>query len=260
MGEIKHRIMTGKVMHKRLFPRENSFTYGIYYLALRLKFLKQLQIALNCFSYFSFYERDHGPCDGSSLDLWARSILSDYDLSDSVEDIELICMPRVLGYVFNPVSFWLCFDSEKNLRAVLCEVHNTFGERHTYVCAHKDHRVISNTDILKGEKVFHVSPFLKREGNYEFRFVYDAERFAAFIDYFDNTGKKQLITSLSGKFSELSKTNVLKAFFRYPLVTFKAVYLIHWQAMKLLLKKIRFISKPAQIDRHITPSNDLTKN
>jgi len=158
MGKINlPKVLFGRVMHARLIPKKNAFNYGIYYLSIPLNQLKNLPIAYNKFGLLSFYDKDHGSCDGVDLETWARQILLNYKINN-VTDITLICMPRVMGYVFNPVSFWVCRDVDQNVRAVLCEVHNTFGEKHTYICAHTDHAPIQDKDILKGEKLFHVSP------------------------------------------------------------------------------------------------------
>ncbi len=259
MEALNPQLFIGKVMHGRLFPKRNNFTYGIYYLALPLSKLKNLPIAYNRFAALSFYDRDHGNCDGSDLEEWARNILDDYNIKEANGDIKLICMPRILGYVFNPVSFWLCYDREGNLRAVLCEVHNTFGERHSYLCAHEDHRLITHDDILKGDKVFHVSPLLKREGHYTYRFDVRDHKFAVWIDFYNGDGKKQLVTSLIGKFEAMDKASLRKAFWRYPLVTFKAVTLIHLQALKLIAKGIKYITRPTQNPERISTTDNLTK-
>ena len=256
---VTPQIFTGKVMHGRLFPKKNAFTYGIYYLGIPLSQIRQLPIAYNRFAAMSFYDSDHGPCDGSNLESWARTILADYNLDKANGEITLICMPRIFGYVFNPVSFWLCEDKDQNLRAVLCEVHNTFGERHTYICAHEDQRPITEKDILKGKKIFHVSPFLKREGHYEYRFDRRNNKYGVWIDFFNAEGKKQLVTSLIGKFEPMNKANLQKAFWKHPLVTFKAITLIHWQALKIISKGIKYISKPKQRDEKISATNNLTK-
>lgn len=259
MGGLEQQLFFGKVMHGRLFPKRNSFTYGIYYLALPLSKLNELPIAYNRFAPLSFYDRDHGHCDGSNLGEWARSILADYNLKDADGEIKLICMPRIFGYTFNPVSFWLCHDKKSRLRAVLCEVHNTFGQRHTYLCVHDDHRVITHDDTLKGDKVFHVSPLLKREGHYEFRFDVRDNRFAVWIDFFNGEMKKQLVTSLIGNLKPINRSTLRKAFWRYPLVTFKTISLIHWQALKLLAKGIKYISRPGQKSERISATDNLTK-
>ncbi len=257
---IEPRLFFGKVMHGRLFPKRNSFTYGIYYLALPLSKLKDLPIARNHFGPLSFYDCDHAQCDGGDLETWARTILSDYNFKTADRDITLVCMPRVLGYVFNPVSFWLCRDKNGNLRAVLCEVHNTFGERHTYLCAHDNHRAITTKDVLEGQKVFHVSPLLKREGHYTFRFDAREDKFSVFIDFYNADGRKQLVTSLIGRFEPMTKETLRKAFWAYPLVTFKAITLIHWQALKLLIKGIKYIPRPPQKRERVSTTHNLTKN
>ncbi len=253
------QLFFGKVMHGRIFPRRNHFSYGIYYLALPLSKIKQLPIAHNRFAALSFYDRDHGHCDGSHLEAWAQDILADYGLAEAVGDITLICMPRVFGYVFNPVSFWLCHGSNGTLRAVLCEVHNTFGERHTYLCAHRNHRPICAGDVFQSDKVFHVSPLLKREGHYEFHFDINQEQFTVRIIFFNQQGKKQLVTTLAGSLEPMTTGTLRKAFWAYPLVTFKAITLIHWQALKLLAKGIKFISKPAQKKDKVSATDNLTK-
>ena len=201
----KPHILFGKVMHARLFPRVNRFTYGIYYIALPLAKRNDLPIAYNRPAAISFYDRDHGACDGSDLESWARDILAQYKIDQADGDITLVCMPRIFGYVFNPVSFWLCADKAGNIRAILCEVHNTFGEKHTYICAHEDQRPIAAEDILKGKKVFHVSPFLEREGHYTFRFRLSDQDFGAWIDFYDAAGEKKLITSLIGHYAAMDK-------------------------------------------------------
>jgi DUF1365 family protein len=168
-------------------------------------------------------------------------------------------MPRIFGYVFNPVSFWYCFDKSAVLRAVICEVNNTFGETHSYICAHEDQREITQDDILTGQKAFHVSPFLEREGNYKFRFALKNNKMGAWIDFFDASYKKKLLTSLNGKFEALNKTNSSKAFWRYPLVTLKAIYLIHWQAVKLFFKGTEYVPKPLQLKNKATRTETKKK-
>ncbi len=259
MGIEMPSIVFGHVMHKRMFPKVNSFSYRIYNAMIPLSQIDRLPIALNSFALLSFYKRDHGACDGSDLEHWARGILRDYNITAANGEITLVCMPRVLGYVFNPVSFWLCRDKDGSLRAVLAEVHNTFGERHTYICAHGDHRPIARDDVLEGQKVFHVSPFLEREGHYTFRFESEGGKFGAWVNYFDAGGRQKLVTALTGNCMPMDKPALKKAFWAYPLVTFKAVFLIHWQALKLVAKRIKYIPRPAQKRERISTTKNLTK-
>jgi DUF1365 family protein len=242
-----------KVMHKRLAPRVNSFTYSVYYLALPLPTAPLPSHVL------SFHAKDLGQRDGTDPTLWARAILRDYGLDSATQTILLLTMPRVLGYVFNPVSFYLCLDATNALRAVICEVHNTFGEQHSYLCANPDHAPIAPDTWLEAEKIFHVSPFLPREGHYRFRFDWQSEKLGIWIDYYDAAGQRLLITSLIGSFVPLTAQSLRRAFWSHPLVTLKAMVLIHWQALKLLYKKIRYIPKPPQRPERITTTRDLTK-
>lgn len=249
---IEAQIFNAKVMHKRLFPKVNSFTYGVYYVAIPLDKLNKepsasLDISLNKYATLSFYEKDHGNRDGKNLENWLRNILKDNGINDCIKSITLVCMPRVFGYSFNPVSFWLCLDKSEKLIAVLCEVNNTFDESHSYLCYHTDLREITAEDYLAAKKLFHVSPFLKREGNYQFRFSFAEKKLGIWIDFYDTDGKKQLITSLIGKLEPLTKHNLSKAFLKHPLVTFKTIFLIYWQAVKLTAKGVKYITKPEQV-------------
>lgn len=251
--EIIPQIFTAKVMHKRLFPKVNAFTYGVYYVVTPLP-AKPLPSVVQ-----RFPANDLGYRDGRAPELWAREILQQHEISEYVVHIVLITMPRVLGYVFNPVSFYLCMDSKKNLRAVICEVHNTFGEQHSYICVHNDMRAIAAEDLLEAEKLFHVSPFLKREGSYRFRFDVQEKKLGVWIDYYDKENNKQLITSLIGTLSPLTRAGLMRAFWMHPLITLKSIVLIHWQALKLLAKGIKYIPKPKALAEKLTASRDLTK-
>ena len=194
---IAPRIYTAKVMHRRLFPKENAFRYDVYYLALPLP----AQDVTG--RWASFHARDVGKRDGSDPLAWARAVLAGYGLNERITDIVLVTMPRVMGYVFNPVSFYLCLDDAGVLRAVICEVHNTFGEQHSYLCAHEDHAPITADRWLEAQKIFHVSPFLPRDGHYKFRFDLQPESMGILIDYYSASGEKQLVTTLVGRFSPL---------------------------------------------------------
>lgn len=255
------QIFTAKVMHKRLFPGVNQFVYRVAYLALPLKQLSSIAaLPINHAGLISFYEKDHGPGNTQSLQTYIDGILSEYGLFELVDEVVLISMPRILGYVFNPVSFWMCLDHEGHLRAVLAEVNNTFGESHSYLCAHEDKRPMTADDWLEGEKVFHVSPFLPREGHYRFRFAYQpSEQLGIWIDYLNVEGKPQLLTSLVGSFMPLTKRSLWRTQVTHPLVTIKTILLIHWQALKLISKGIRYIPKPIQLVLRLTTTHHLTK-
>ena len=139
------------------------------------------------------------------------------------------------------------------------EVHNTFGEQHNYLCANPDHAPITADQWLEAEKVFHVSPFLNRHGDYKFRFDFTADSLGIWIDYYDADQQKQLVTSLTGTFMSLTSQALQRAFWRHPLVAVKAISLIHWQALKLLVRGIRFITKPEQFTQRTSATRNLNK-
>ena len=251
--EIVPQILTAKVMHSRLFPKQNAFNYRVYYLAMPLP-VKPLPSLIQ-----SFPADDLGDQDGGDLEAWVRAILEPHDLSDCVADIIVLTMPRVLGYVFNPVTFYFCLDGNKNLRAVISEVHNTFKERHSYLCAHADGHPIKPQEWLDAKKLFHVSPFLERNGHYQFRFDLRSQKLGLWITYFDADNQRQLLTSLVGTLAPLTSRSLHYAFWSHPLVALKAMVLIHWQALKLILKGIKHIAKPAPLAGSLSVSDTLTK-
>lgn len=247
-------IFNAKVMHKRFFPKVNSFNYSVYYLALPLP-APALSSRL-----LSFDPKDLGKRDGTDPTLWARELLGAHDnLNDRVKKITLVTMPRVLGYIFNPVSFYFCYNNNEEILAVICEVHNTFGEQHTYLCVNSDQSPITSNQWLAAEKIFHVSPFLERTGSYKFRFDFKSKNLGIWIDYYDENKRKQLATSLTGSLTPLTKQSIRQAFWRHPLVTLKAISLIHWQALRLLLKGIKYVPKPVQNTDKISLTISINK-
>lgn len=242
------KILKGEVFHKRMMPKINSFRYKSYYLLFDIeqsKCLKNKLFGVDRFNLMSFYHKDHYPKNDCLK--WIKELVDKYNPNLKIERAYLLAMPRVLGYVFNPVSFWFCVDDDEKLKAVVAEVRNTFGERHNYVCCNKDGSDITQDDIIEAEKVFHVSPFIKREGKYQFRFKYCEKNIGVYIDYFDSNNNKLLITSVVGKFIKYNKMNLLKVFFTYPFLTLKTIMMIHYQALILCLKKIKYIKKPKQL-------------
>jgi DUF1365 family protein len=177
---------------------------------------------------------------------WIEQILLKHDIPDADGEIWLQTFPRLLGYVFNPVSFWFCHRSDGALRAVLCEVNNTFGERHCYLL--DEGQPIENRMEMTARKIFHVSPFCAVEGNYRFQFIRKIrarhEDTLARIDYHTTDGAL-LLTNISGSAHELNDRNVMLALLRYPLMNFMVITRIHWQALKLWLKRVPFHSKPS---------------
>lgn len=236
-----NEIADVRITHSRRGARKNAFAYRALYLILPLSTLgrdARPLFAFNRFSLFSFHTRDHG--DGkTNLETWARQQLAHHGISEADGEIVLITLPRVLGYVFNPVSFWLCHDREHRLRAVIAEVSNTFGERHIYVCSHDDRRPIEKPDWLTERKAFYVSPFLEVEGEYKFRFDVEPGSFAIAINHHDKEGLR-LTTGMSGQREPLTTVRLLGAFLLNPLMPLKVIALIHWQAVRLMLKGVKY--------------------
>jgi DUF1365 family protein len=239
-------IVQAHVFHARTRPRRNAFRYGVCYLRLPLsEFVRgrrAMFFSVERFNLFSLFSRDYG--DGKTPPAqWIARMLARGGVTEADGEVALLTLPRVLGYAFNPISFWLCHDRKARLRCVLAEVRNTFGERHSYLCFHDDHRPIAAGDWLKAEKIFHVSPFLAVEGHYRFRFALQENRVAIWINHYDSDGL-MLSTSLIGDAKPLRPAALIGSFLRYPVVTFKVVALIHYQAVKIFLKGIRHYAKP----------------
>ena len=239
--------LDASIFHARHRPRRNAFRYSAVYLALPTTQLRKSRpsalLSIDRTNLFGLRTSDYGD-RRTPPDDWIKSILIDWKIAEADGEIVLITMPRVFGFVFNPVSFWLCFDRSNGLRAVLAEVNNTFGERHSYLCFHDDHRPIAASDSLQTRKVFHVSPFNDVKGEYRFRFSYAPERVAIAIDLFDDEGLL-LSTAIGGRLQPLTTWKLLRALLINPALPFKVVGLIHYQALKLWLKKLDLFHKPA---------------
>ena len=241
---LTRALLIADVAHARQRPKPHRFHYGVYYLCVALSDLPLLArlklIARNGFNLFGFHDADYG----DKPEQWLRSKLAEWGVTAADGEVVLMTLPRVLGYAFNPVSFWFCLDRGGALRAVLAQVSNTFGERHGYLLFHDDQRPIQRDDWLACEKIFHVSPFIEVGGHYEFRFAYAEERIGVWINHHDAEGLL-LTTSVTGKRQELTSASLLYYFLRYPLVTMKVIGLIHLHALGLFLKGIRYRVKPA---------------
>lgn len=242
--DVTHALLTAQVIHTRERPKRNHFRYHVYYLVIALSNLNTLSrrlLSLNRLNLFSLHVRDYGR--KAAPESWMRKCLAEWGVTTATGEILLMTMPRILGYAFNPVSFWFCLDQAGELRAVLADVSNTFGERHAYLLHHEDQRVIQPEDVLSARKIFHVSPFLEITGHYQFRFALTNTRIGVWIDHHDADGLL-LSTSVVGKRQPLTSRALLACFFRYPLVTLKVIGLIHYQALRLFLKGVRYHTKP----------------
>lgn len=237
------QLLIGRVWHRRRRPVLNEFSYPVIQIAFALDALQSLArpwLSLNRFNLFSFHEADHGARDGSPLLPWIRAILERERLDRVDGEIRLQTMPRMLGFVFNPISFWYCHDRAGALRAVVCEVNNTFGGTHSYLIAHADQRPIEDTDVFESPKRLHVSPFCEIEGHYRFRFrVMDDGIVRVRIDYHDAAGPL-LDTAITTRARPLTGMRLLQAFLQHGWNTLATWLRIHFQALRLWTRGVPF--------------------
>ncbi len=203
-----------------------------------------------------FSLRTHEYGDGKCPRAWINAILATEGIAEADGEVTLVTMPKVFGFGFNPVNFWLCRDRAGLLRAVLAEVTNTFGEKHYYLCSHSDKRPITSEAMIAANKNFHVSPFLETSGEYHFRFSVEEDRLAIVIDLHDSDGLL-LRTSLTGPLTPATSQHLLYILLANPLMPVKAIALIHYQAVKLFLKRVRHINKPVPPSKMISTSHKL---
>ncbi|MES2907894.1 MAG: DUF1365 domain-containing protein [Pseudomonadota bacterium] len=237
-------LYRGKVGHARLGAQTHAFAYDSLFLCFPLQQRQALASKLfgyNRWNLFGYHDADHG--DGADPEAWMRNILSVHGVTSADGDIWLQALPRILGFVFNPVSFWYCHDRQQQLRAVLCEVRNTFGERHCYLLTAVDQGVITMDTTLHSEKVFHVSPFYPVNGQYQFQFAQRGDFRRVQIDYWQD-GELSLKTHVSGTALAMTDKNLLKTFVQLGWATLMVVLRIHWQALKLWRQGVTFHRKP----------------
>ena len=249
------KIYTGKVIHRRFKPKEHYFKYSVFSLLIDLDELEDIQKEISIFSYnkfniISFFDKDHGERDSSSLKNWVYSNLKTLGIEEEVK-IKLLCYPRIFGYVFNPLSIFFVYDRDDNLISILYEVKNTFGEQHTYVFkVEGQNKLIQNNCSKK----FHVSPFIEMDCNYFFRILNPEQKLSVVIDQYDQEGKI-LFASQDGERSALTSKNLMNSYLKHPLMTFKIISAIHFEAFKLWIKGIKFIKKKFKIKNNITVEN-----
>lgn len=246
-------LYIGRVMHARLKPARHRFRHRVFSLLLDVDELPALAHRLRLFSHnrfnlFSFRDRDHGEKDGESPRRWAERQLAENGLQGSAARLQVLCFPRMYGYVFNPLSVWFCHRADGQLGALIYEVHNTFGERHTYV------RRVMPGDGARGvvaqsaDKEFYVSPFIDMGARYAFRVRPPGERVAVVIREYDGEGEL-LRATLSGERRPLTDGALLRALVSHPLMTLKVTAAIYWHALRLWRKRVpafRHVSKDAR--------------
>ncbi len=251
-------LYVGHVSHARLLPFRHSFRYRVFTLLLDLDALPKARVfSHNRFNMLSFHDCDHGAGDGSPAKDWAIQQLRAAGLSpDSRWTLKLLCFPRLWGFTFNPLSIYYCFDSGGDLQATICQVSNTFGERHSYILGKP-----REPNLLQARKVFHVSPFMPTDGQYHFCLPVPGAALNVMIKYLNDTGATRLIATQTGIAKAATSAHLMHAVIGHPLMTLKVVAAIHWQALKLWRKGAKFYAKPApptqdvSIDSHFKISD-----
>ena len=249
-------IYNGTFIHKRFKPKIHLFKYRVFSLLIDLSELKNLDrkikfFSLNRFNLISFFEKDHGDRDGSSLIDWVKKNLRDNKIDSTNIKVKLFCYPRIFGYVFNPLSVFYVYDLNDKLSAILYEVKNTFNEQHTYIF-----NVKNNQNLIQHNcrKKFHVSPFIEMNCNYFFRLLRPGEKISVVIDQYQEN-EKILFASQDGKRANFTSSELIKSYLKHPLMTFKIIVAIHFEAFKLWIKGIKFIKKKIKTKNNITFEN-----
>lgn len=247
-------VYEGKIGHSRSYEKKHSFHYPAFFLKLdvdRLASVNQRFFKFNRLGIFSIKSEDYLRGQHGDLSVLVRDFLKEQNLSFAPCRVELQTNPRILGYVFNPVSFWYLYDSADHIGGVLVEVNNTFGERHFYLLD-----FLANgtklEDVHEAKKVFHVSPFFNLDGYYKFKFEMNEMQLRADIDYYSSEHQLKIATWISGRSSELNDKKILKLLGKYGWMSLMVIVRIHWQALHLWIKKITFFKKPEPPSQEVT--------
>lgn len=247
---IEAAAYQGAVTHKRFKPKRHHLHYKVFSFLLDVDRIDETAADLKWFSrkkfnLFSFHDRDHGAGKPDDISVYIRGVLAEAGFKE-MGRILLLCYPRMLGYAFNPLAVYYCHDLSGRLAAMIYEVRNTFGGRHTYLIPVAGEKVDQQAD-----KLFHVSPFNDMNMRYRFVLSPPGNNLRVFIQTSDDEGPV-LNAAFQGARTELTNKKLLSLFFGYPLMTVKIIAGIHIEAVKLLMKGMRL--KPGAPD----PENAVT--
>ena len=256
-NKFKSKLFSNIVVHQRFLPFKHRFKYSLMSFFIYYDELTSLDASISFFSYnkfniFSFYDQDHGYRDHRSLKKFVTDILSNNSIKYNNLKFSILCFPRILGYVFNPLSVIFCFEQDE-LIALLYEVKNTSNEQHTYCFANKNFSIKKIYQHLC-KKNFYVSPFIKMKTFYNFRLIKPGNIINVFIKQADDEGT--LLTACQvGKRIELNSKNLLFQFLRHPLMSFKIILAIHFEAFRLWAKGIKYVKKKVKIKNNLSLEN-----
>ena len=246
MNQIRSSLFSNVVVHQRFLPFKYKFQYSLLSFYIDYDELESLDKTISFFSYnkfniFSFYERDHGYRDNRTLKQFVQNVLSNNFIKYNNLRFNILCFPRILGYVFNPLSVIYCFDKD-DLIAILYEVKNTANEQHTYCFASKDH-LTKLTYTHSCKKFFYVSPFIEMNGYYNFLTKIPSNNLTLLIKKLNENNEKVILASQIGKRINLTSKIIMKSFFKYPLMTIRVIFGIHYQAIKIFFKGGKYYSR-----------------
>jgi DUF1365 family protein len=241
-------LYPARVAHRRLIAPFYRFVYRVFYLLLDIDRIDEAARGLRLFSHnrfnlLSFHDRDHGAQQPGQLRVWAEQLLLENGISLDGGRIRLLCMPRLFGFAFNPISLWYCEHRDGQLRAVIAEVRNTFGERHSYLLA-SDGAPFAYEVPHEKEKCFHVSPFFDLVGRYRFTISEPGEGLRVLL-HETREGIAILDATIAAERRTLNDRNVLQQVLMMPFMTLKVVAGIYWEALKIWLRGAKFHSKPS---------------
>lgn len=247
---MKSGLYRGYVTHVRSAPKRHAFRYRVFSLLLDLDELNDINaqsrlLGINRRAILSFYEGDHGDGAPRGLKKWAlrHLAIAGYETADA--RIEVLCYPRIFGYAFNPLTVYYCYDNGGSLMATLHEVHNTFGEKHTYVLPAREDGDGKARQVC--DKEMYVSPFTEMEGRYDFKLNRPGGRLSLAINL-TKEGQHILSAGFQGERRALTDRALLATFFQYPLMTLKVIAGIHFEALRLWLKGVKLVPRaPAPI-------------
>ena len=238
---VSSAIFKGPVIHERMRPKRHRFRYNVFTMLIDLDELSDLDKGGLLFGHnrpaiLSFFDRDHGPASGEALRPWVEARMRDAGLEPDGGAIRLLCYPRILGYVFNPLSVYFCYRTDGDLSAIVYEVCNTFNERHAYVIRASN----SGPSVVRQscDKKMYVSPFIAMETRYHFRIVPPADRINIVIRQEDEEGLL-LAASFSGDKSPFNRRTLARCLVAFPFLTVKIIAAIHWEAVLLWTKGLK---------------------
>jgi DUF1365 family protein len=248
---VRSALYTGQLTHARSEPRENVFSYRVSFFLLDLDELPELDrrlglLAVNRRGVVSFRDADHFADPRRTTKENVLALLAGQKIDLAGGHVLMLAQLRVLGYVFNPVSFFYCYDADGQLAAIVSEVSNTFGERLPEVLSPANQVPSRNPSAVSftHDKRLHVSPFLGLDQSYRYFFSEPGERLYARIDVFERNGSRPLVATLTGERRELTNASLTRTLLAYPLMPARVTALIHWQALRLFLKRVPFHHKP----------------